>query len=83
MNQKTPLQILDITGEICPMTLVRTKLKLEAMASGDILEIHLKGAEPLRNIPRSLAELRHEVLLIQSEPAENPQGRHIILVRRA
>ncbi len=29
---------LDITGEVCPMTFVRTKLALEQLAIGQILQ---------------------------------------------
>lgn len=45
--------LLDITAEHCPMTLVRTKLKLAQMAAGDTLELLLSEGEPLDNIPAS------------------------------
>ena len=44
---------IDITGEVCPMTFVRTKLKLERMRPGEILSVRLRGEEPLRNVPRA------------------------------
>ncbi len=47
---------LDITDEVCPMTFVRVKLKLETLAAGSRLTIRLNGGEPLANIPRSLQE---------------------------
>ena len=53
---------LDITREVCPMTYVRTKLELEALADGEELEILLRGEEPLRNVPQSAREEGHEVL---------------------
>ena len=46
----------DITQEHCPMTFVRTKLKLAQMAKGDTLEVLLSEGEPLNNVPRSAAE---------------------------
>ena len=52
---------LDITAEKCPMTYVRTKLRLESLAVGSVLEVVLRGEEPLRNVPRSLAEEGHLV----------------------
>jgi len=55
-------QRIDITKDICPMTFVKTKLKLEAMSSGEILEVILKGGEPLVNVPRSVKEEGHKVL---------------------
>jgi len=44
------------------MTYVRTKLKLEAIPDGEVLEVLLKGEEPLKNVPRSAREEGHEVL---------------------
>ena len=47
---------LDITKEHCPMTFVKTKLKLAQIAEGDILEVLLTEGEPLDNVPRSATE---------------------------
>ncbi|MEQ8166715.1 MAG: sulfurtransferase TusA family protein [Alphaproteobacteria bacterium] len=58
---------LDITGETCPLTFVKTKLALERARPGDRLEIRLKGAEPLENVPRSVTEHGHEVLSLTVE----------------
>jgi molybdopterin/thiamine biosynthesis adenylyltransferase/TusA-related sulfurtransferase len=52
---------LDITGERCPMTYVRTKLRLEQLPVGAVLEVMLRGDEPLRNVPRSLVEDGHRI----------------------
>ena len=56
---------IDITGEVCPMTYVRTKLKLETLATGQVLEVRLRGEEPLRNVPRSAREEGHAVLSLE------------------
>ena len=69
---------IDITAEVCPMTYVRTKLKLETLPAGSLLEVVLKGAEPLKNIPRSAREEGHEILAI--EPLE--AGRHRLVIRK-
>jgi len=53
---------VDITREVCPMTYVRTKLKLESIPEGAVLEVLLQGEEPLKNVPRSAREEGHEVL---------------------
>lgn len=53
---------LDITGEVCPMTYVRTRLALEDLAPGALLDIVMRPGEPARNVPRSLAEEGHAVL---------------------
>lgn len=73
---------IDITAELCPMTFVRTKLRIERMGPGEILEIRLKGIEPLNNIPRSLAELGHEILSLTREDGEGDLGVHCLIVRK-
>ncbi|MBM7117185.1 sulfurtransferase TusA family protein [Archangium primigenium] len=69
---------VDITHEVCPMTYVRTKLALEALGPGAVLEVWLKGTEPLRNVPRSAREDGHEVLAL--EPRGD--GSHRLLLRK-
>ena len=39
-----PDQTIDITNEVCPMTFVRTKLKLERMQPGEVLSVGSKVA---------------------------------------
>ncbi len=73
----TPDQTIDITGEVCPMTFVRTKLRLERMQPGDVLHVRLRGAEPLRNVPRAARDEGHIILGIV--PAGND---HIVTIRR-
>ncbi len=61
---------LDITRDHCPMTFVRTKLELEKLASGDLLEVLLSGREPLENVPRSAAEAGYRVLSVTPAGAD-------------
>lgn len=56
---------LDITKEHCPMTFVKTKLKLAQIADGDILEVLLAEGEPLENVPRSASEQGFTVLSVE------------------
>lgn len=74
---------LDITAEVCPMTFVKAKLLIERMSSGEMAEIRLKGQEPLANVPRSISELGHHIISFVAENAEDPQGTHILLVRKS
>lgn len=55
---------IDITNEICPMTFVKTKLKLETMGAGQVLEVTLREGEPLLNVPKSAEEDGHKVVSI-------------------
>ena len=57
---------IDITGDLCPMTFVRTRLALDRMAPGQILQVRLRGEEPLRNVPRTAAEQGHAVLSLDT-----------------
>lgn len=58
MQRQTIDHWLDITGEICPMTMVRTRLLIDQMKKGEIAELRLKGAEPLHNVPISIRPRR-------------------------
>jgi len=56
---------LDLRGVICPMNFVKTKLKLEELAAGELLEVLLDEGEPIRNVPRSAQEEGHNVLEVE------------------
>lgn len=74
---------LDITGEVCPLTFVRTKLLIERMAPGETAEVLLRGAEPLSNVPRTLLEQGHEVLSLAAlDASEGPHSVHRLRVRK-
>ncbi|MDP6351759.1 MAG: sulfurtransferase TusA family protein [Alphaproteobacteria bacterium] len=59
---------LDITDQVCPMTFVRTKLAIEKLTDGALLEVRLNAGEPLENVPRSVTEMGHEVLSLDPDP---------------
>ncbi|VXD23723.1 sulfurtransferase TusA family protein [Planktothrix paucivesiculata] len=50
----TPDAQLDLRGTPCPLNFVRTKLRLEQMTSGSLLEVWLDGGEPIEQVPDSL-----------------------------
>ncbi len=75
---------IDITGEVCPMTFVKTKLLIERMAAGETLEVRLQGREPLDNVPRNVRDHGHEVLSLEPEDAAGPaDGIHRLVIRKA
>lgn len=83
MNQEAADCFIDITADTCPITYVKTKLKLEAMGEGHILEVRLIGADPLENVPRSAAASGHTVLAIApEEEGGGKNGVHRLLIRR-
>lgn len=56
---------LDITKDHCPMTFVKTKLELEKLKPGEVLDVLLSEGEPLDNVPKSSTEQGYTVLDIQ------------------
>ncbi len=66
MNEIKPDDKLDLRGVICPLNFVETKLKLEEMEDGQILEIVLDDGDPIRNVPRSIKEEGHKILKVQN-----------------
>ena len=74
---------IDITNQVCPLTFVKTKLLIESMPSGKLAEVRLKGAEPLKNVPRSVEEHGHEILALRPEPDDlTANGIHLLLLRK-
>lgn len=69
---------LNLRGTPCPINFVRTKLKLETMAPGQILEVWLDAGEPIEQVPDSL---RMEGYIIQSID-ENRDDRSTYFVLR-
>jgi TusA-related sulfurtransferase len=45
---------LDLRGTPCPINFVRTKIKLEQMDAGELLEVWLDAGEPIEQVPDSL-----------------------------
>lgn len=62
LNVHAPDEELDLRGVICPYNFVKTKLKLEGMAGGQLLLLHLDDGDPIRNVPRSVSDEGHDVL---------------------
>jgi TusA-related sulfurtransferase len=52
---------VDITSVVCPVTFVKTKVALEELEDGQILEVRLNDGEPVQNVPRSLKDEGHRV----------------------
>lgn len=50
-----PDERMDLRGTPCPINFVRTKLRLEQMAPGALLEVWLDPGEPVEQVPDSLA----------------------------
>ncbi|MEK9647027.1 MAG: sulfurtransferase TusA family protein [Alphaproteobacteria bacterium] len=69
---------LDISDEVCPMTFVKTRLSIEKMSAGEVLEVRLRGEEPLQSVPDSLRELGHWIVSLTREEGTADTWRLII-----
>jgi TusA-related sulfurtransferase len=53
---------LNIKGEVCPYTFVKTKLTLETMEPGEVLKVIVDHVPATENIPKSLKGEGNEVM---------------------
>jgi tRNA 2-thiouridine synthesizing protein A len=65
MSENVADEKIDLRGVLCPINFVKTKLKLEMMDDGQVLEITLDDGEPMRNVPRSVKEEGHKVVGVE------------------
>ncbi len=56
---------LDIRGEVCPFTLVKSKLGVESIEVGQIIEIILDYPEAAESIPAAMLNYGHSVLKVE------------------
>ena len=76
----TGAPVYDLRGVACPLNYVKTKLKLEMMDAGEQLEVWLDAGEPIKNVPMSLRNDGHKILL--EEPLETEKAHFKVLVEK-
>lgn len=76
----TGAPVYDLRGVACPLNYVKTKLKLEMMDAGEKLEVWLDAGEPIKNVPMSLKNDGH--LLLLQEALEPEAAHYRILVEK-
>ncbi|MBI2368934.1 MAG: sulfurtransferase TusA family protein [Deltaproteobacteria bacterium] len=62
MGGTQPDRELDLKGEVCPYTFVKSKLALEEMALGEVLRVIVDNPGSADNVPRSMESEGHKVL---------------------
>ncbi|MGB0910200.1 MAG: sulfurtransferase TusA family protein, partial [Nitrospirales bacterium] len=72
--------VFDLRGVMCPMNYVKTKLKMEMMDDGDQLEVWLDAGDPIKNVPMSLRNDGHKVLI--EEALDTEKQHYKILVEK-
>ena len=69
---------IDLLGVKCPFNYVKTKIKLETMTSGSVLEVLLDDGEPTENVPKSIKNDGHKVISLVEE-----QGHYKLTIEKA
>lgn len=65
MSEIKPDEQIDLRGVMCPINFVKTKLKLEMMDAGQILELLLDSGDPIQNVPKSIKEEGHRIVEVK------------------
>jgi len=60
-----PRATVDLRPFACPLTFVKTRIALERLGPGEVLEVWLAGGEPAESVPRSAEEEGHRVLRVE------------------
>ena len=68
---------LDLRGTPCPINFVRTKLRLQQMSPGALLEVWLDPGEPIEQVPDSLKMEGYQI-----EALDEREDFFSLLVRR-
>jgi TusA-related sulfurtransferase len=63
----TPDAKLDLRGTPCPLNFVRTKLKLQQMLGGELLEVWLDPGEPIEQVPDSLVMSGYQIEMLEDK----------------
>ncbi|HHT9154000.1 MAG TPA: sulfurtransferase TusA family protein [Candidatus Hypogeohydataceae bacterium YC40] len=61
----SPNKTINLKGEVCPYTFVKSKLALEEMLVGEILEVIVDHEPAAENVPRSLRNEGQKVLAVE------------------
>ncbi len=56
---------INIKGQICPYTFVRSKLAIEKMNLGEVLEIIVDHKPAIENVPKSMENEGQKVLKVE------------------
>ncbi len=72
-------QELDLCGEVCPYTFVKSKLALEELETGQVLRVLVDHRPAVDNVPRSMQNEGQEIVGI----AEVGTTQWTITIRKA
>lgn len=61
----TPHKSINLKGEVCPYTFVKSKLALEEMQIGQVLEVIVDHEPAVENVPRSMKIEGQQVVAVE------------------
>ena len=64
INELKPDKTIDLKGEVCPYTFVKSKLALEEMGLDQVLEVVVDHEPAVENVPKSLKNEGQRVLAV-------------------
>jgi TusA-related sulfurtransferase len=64
-GQASAVTELDLRGEVCPYTFLKSKLALEGVPAGGTLRVLVDNETSARDVPRSLGRSGHAVLAVE------------------
>jgi tRNA 2-thiouridine synthesizing protein A len=62
---KEPIKVdreIDLRGDVCPITFVKSKLAIEEIEVGQVLRVLIDYPGSVTNVPRSVANEGHKIL---------------------
>ena len=75
-GEAKPDRSIDLTGVLCPMNFVQTKMEIEDMEAGQVLEVILEDGAPIKNVPKSIKEEGHKIVYV----GKTDDGKYRLLV---
>ncbi len=74
LGASNPNKTIDLKGEVCPYTFVKTKLALEEMLVGEVLEVIVDHEPAVENVPKSIKNEGQKVLAVERLNSSNSSG---------
>jgi tRNA 2-thiouridine synthesizing protein A len=69
---------LDLRGEVCPYTFLKSKLALEGVPAGGVLRVVVDSEASARDVPQSLGRAGHAILSVE----QNADGAWTIVISK-
>ena len=76
-NNLKPDLVMDLRGIACPLNFVKTKIQLDKMNKGQVLEIWIDSGEAIESVPKSVIEEGHEILV-----TEDKESHYILEIKK-